>query len=96
MKQSAQYLLETKIYPNYNEFKESAKKFLRESDPEFFSSLDSRWNPYYEKKIRTEVSKIYKLIYSKSFQLIFKKSVVIKKASKISKYFMCPSEKFYF
>ncbi|RHZ73236.1 hypothetical protein Glove_232g5 [Diversispora epigaea] len=32
-------LLEKKIYPNYDEFKESAEFFLRESDNEFFSTL---------------------------------------------------------
>ncbi|RHZ77294.1 hypothetical protein Glove_183g60 [Diversispora epigaea] len=36
---SAQDLLEKKIYPNYDEFKESAEFFLRESDNEFFSTL---------------------------------------------------------
>ncbi|RHZ88373.1 hypothetical protein Glove_23g193 [Diversispora epigaea] len=38
---SAQDLLEKKIYPNYDEFKESAEFFLRESDNEFFSTLGS-------------------------------------------------------
>ncbi|RHZ83216.1 hypothetical protein Glove_99g225 [Diversispora epigaea] len=47
---SAQDLLEKKIYPNYDEFKESAKFFLRESDNEFFSTLGSKWEPYFEKK----------------------------------------------
>ncbi|RHZ87253.1 hypothetical protein Glove_38g32 [Diversispora epigaea] len=37
----AQDLLEKKIYPNYDEFKESAEFFLRESDNEFFSTLGS-------------------------------------------------------
>ena len=48
---STQDLLEKKIYPNYDEIKESAKFFLRESDNEFFSTLGSKWDPYYEKKI---------------------------------------------
>ncbi|RHZ87204.1 hypothetical protein Glove_39g10 [Diversispora epigaea] len=48
---SAQDLLEKKIYPNYDEFKESAEFFLRESDNEFFSTLGSKWEPYFEKKI---------------------------------------------
>ncbi|RHZ89905.1 hypothetical protein Glove_9g345 [Diversispora epigaea] len=39
---SAQDLLEKKIYPNYDEFKESAEFFLRESDNEFFSTLGSK------------------------------------------------------
>ncbi|RHZ89901.1 hypothetical protein Glove_9g188 [Diversispora epigaea] len=54
---SAQDLLEKKIYPNYDEFKESAKFFLRESDNEFFSTLGSKWEPYFEKKIRKPLSK---------------------------------------
>ncbi|RHZ78245.1 hypothetical protein Glove_166g65 [Diversispora epigaea] len=54
---SAQDLLEKKIYPNYNEFKESAEFFLRESDNEFFSTLSSKWEPYFEKKIRKPVIK---------------------------------------
>ncbi|RHZ64648.1 hypothetical protein Glove_321g20 [Diversispora epigaea] len=53
----AQDLLEKKIYPNYDEFKESAKFFLRESDNEFFSTLGSKWEPYFEKKIRKPLSK---------------------------------------
>ncbi|RHZ65278.1 hypothetical protein Glove_318g70 [Diversispora epigaea] len=52
---SAQDLLEKKIYPNYDEFKESAEFFLRESDNEFFSTLGSKWEPYFEKKIRKPV-----------------------------------------
>ncbi|RHZ84753.1 hypothetical protein Glove_77g2 [Diversispora epigaea] len=47
---SAQDLLEKKIYPNYDEFKESAEFFLRESDNEFFSTLGSKWELYFEKK----------------------------------------------
>ncbi|RHZ79376.1 hypothetical protein Glove_148g36 [Diversispora epigaea] len=47
---SAQDLLEKKIYPNYDEFKESAEFFLRESDNEFFFTLGSKWKPYFEKK----------------------------------------------
>ncbi|RHZ45997.1 hypothetical protein Glove_639g10 [Diversispora epigaea] len=39
---STQDLLEKKIYPNYDEFKESAKFFLRESDNEFFFTLGSK------------------------------------------------------
>ncbi|RHZ89903.1 hypothetical protein Glove_9g346 [Diversispora epigaea] len=54
---SAQDLLEKKIYPNYDEFKESAEFFLRESDNEFFSTLGSKWEPYFEKKIRKPLSK---------------------------------------
>ncbi|RHZ65389.1 hypothetical protein Glove_316g8 [Diversispora epigaea] len=54
---SAQDLLEKKIYPNYDEFKESAEFFLRESDNEFFSTLDSKWEPYFEKKIQKPLSK---------------------------------------
>ncbi|RHZ76080.1 hypothetical protein Glove_206g7 [Diversispora epigaea] len=54
---SAQDLLEKKIYPNYDEFKESAKFFPRESDNEFFFTLDSKWEPYFEKKIRKPLSK---------------------------------------
>ncbi|RHZ56619.1 hypothetical protein Glove_399g41 [Diversispora epigaea] len=46
-----------KIYPNYDEFKESAKFFLRESDNEFFFTLDSKWEPYFEKKIRKPLLK---------------------------------------
>ncbi|RHZ76425.1 hypothetical protein Glove_197g130 [Diversispora epigaea] len=53
----AQDLLEKKIYPNYDEFKESAEFFLRESDNEFFFTLDSKWEPYFEKKIRKPLSK---------------------------------------
>ncbi|RHZ76076.1 hypothetical protein Glove_206g11 [Diversispora epigaea] len=53
---SAQDLLEKKIYPNYDEFKESAKFFLRESDNEFFFTLGSKWEPYFEKKIRKPVT----------------------------------------
>ncbi|RHZ79062.1 hypothetical protein Glove_152g77 [Diversispora epigaea] len=53
---SAQDLLEKKIYPNYDEFKESAEFFLRESDNEFFSTLGSKWEPYFEKKIRKPVT----------------------------------------
>ncbi|RHZ83678.1 hypothetical protein Glove_88g105 [Diversispora epigaea] len=45
-----------KIYPNYDKFKESAEFFLRESDNEFFSTLDSKWEPYFEKKIRKPIS----------------------------------------
>ncbi|RHZ86251.1 hypothetical protein Glove_53g46 [Diversispora epigaea] len=44
---SAQDLLEKKIYPNYDKFKESAK---------FFSILSSKWEPYFEKKIRKPVN----------------------------------------
>ncbi|RHZ79223.1 hypothetical protein Glove_150g4 [Diversispora epigaea] len=55
---SAQDLLEKKIYPNYDEFKESAEFFLRESDNEFFSTLGSKWEPYFEKKIRKPVSSV--------------------------------------
>ncbi|RHZ46034.1 hypothetical protein Glove_637g38 [Diversispora epigaea] len=47
---SAQDLLEKKIYPNYDEFKESAEFFLKESDNEFFSTLGSKWESYFEKK----------------------------------------------
>ncbi|RHZ84076.1 hypothetical protein Glove_85g152 [Diversispora epigaea] len=54
---SAQDLLEKKIYPNYDEFKESAEFFLRESNNEFFSTLGSKWEPYFEKKIRKPLSK---------------------------------------
>ncbi|RHZ76771.1 hypothetical protein Glove_193g45 [Diversispora epigaea] len=54
---SAQDLLEKKIYLNYDEFKESAEFFLRESDNEFFSILGSKWEPYFEKKIRKPLSK---------------------------------------
>ncbi|RHZ84781.1 hypothetical protein Glove_75g56 [Diversispora epigaea] len=54
---SAQDLLEKKIYPNYDEFKESVEFFLRESDNEFFSTLGSKWEPYFEKKIRKPLSK---------------------------------------
>ncbi|RHZ48897.1 hypothetical protein Glove_537g21 [Diversispora epigaea] len=54
---SAQDLLEKKIYPNYDEFKKSAEFFLRESDNEFFSTLGSKWEPYFEKKIRKPLSK---------------------------------------
>ncbi|RHZ47271.1 hypothetical protein Glove_586g5 [Diversispora epigaea] len=54
---SAQDLLEKKIYSNYDEFKESAEFFLRESDNEFFSTLGSKWEPYFEKKIRKPLSK---------------------------------------
>lgn len=60
---SAQKLLETKIYPNYDEFKETTAFFFRKSDNDFFSSLGRKWDAYYEKKIRTLVSKIYKLIF---------------------------------
>ncbi|RHZ52811.1 hypothetical protein Glove_457g38 [Diversispora epigaea] len=45
---SAQDLLEKKIYSNYDEFKESAEFFLRESDNEFFSILGSKWEPYFD------------------------------------------------
>ncbi|RHZ78578.1 hypothetical protein Glove_160g16 [Diversispora epigaea] len=54
---SAQDLLEKKIYPNYDEFKESAEFLLRESDNEFLSTLGSKWEPYFEKKIRKPLSK---------------------------------------
>ncbi|RHZ53022.1 hypothetical protein Glove_452g49 [Diversispora epigaea] len=54
---SAQDLLEKKIYLNYDKFKESAEFFLRESDNEFFSTLGSKWEPYFEKKIRKPLSK---------------------------------------
>ncbi|RHZ76834.1 hypothetical protein Glove_188g55 [Diversispora epigaea] len=54
---SAQDLLEKKIYSNYDEFKESAEFFLRESDNEFFSTLGSKWEPYFEKKIRKPLLK---------------------------------------
>ncbi|RHZ64545.1 hypothetical protein Glove_323g39 [Diversispora epigaea] len=54
---SAQDLLEKKIYPNYDEFKESAEFFLRESDNEFFCTLGNKWEPYFEKKIRKPLSK---------------------------------------
>ncbi|RHZ68246.1 hypothetical protein Glove_296g6 [Diversispora epigaea] len=53
---SAQDLLEKKIYLNYDEFKESAEFFLRESDNEFFSTLGSKWEPYFEKKIRKPIT----------------------------------------
>ncbi|RHZ69348.1 hypothetical protein Glove_284g20 [Diversispora epigaea] len=54
---SAQDLLEKKIYPNYDEFKESAEFFLRESDNEFFSTLGNKWELYFEKKIRKPLTK---------------------------------------
>lgn len=57
---SAQDLLEKIIYPNYDQFKESAKTFMEESDSNFFSSLGNRWEPFYQKKMRIDVSKIYK------------------------------------
>ena len=78
---SAQDLLEKKIYPNYDEIKESAKFFLRESDNEFFSTLGSKWDPYYEKKIRKFVSKIYKLIFWGVLQLSFLKIYSYQKGS---------------
>ncbi|RHZ60064.1 hypothetical protein Glove_359g7 [Diversispora epigaea] len=46
------YLLEKKICLNYDEFKESAEFFLREFDNEFFFTLGSKWELYFEKKIR--------------------------------------------
>ncbi|RHZ79625.1 hypothetical protein Glove_143g89 [Diversispora epigaea] len=36
---------------------QSAKFFLRECDNEFFSTLGSKWEPYFEKKIRKPLSK---------------------------------------
>ncbi|RHZ45869.1 hypothetical protein Glove_645g22 [Diversispora epigaea] len=54
---SVQDLLEKKIYPNYDKFKESAEFFLKESDNKFFSTLGSKWEPYFEKKIRKPLSK---------------------------------------
>jgi hypothetical protein len=55
---SAQDLLQKIIYPNYDQFKETAKIFMEESDRDFFYSLGSRWDPFYCKKIQRNVSKI--------------------------------------
>ncbi|RHZ46570.1 hypothetical protein Glove_613g2 [Diversispora epigaea] len=58
--ESAQNLLEKIIYPTFDQFKETAKSFMEKSDINFFSSLGHRWEPFYHKKIRVNVSKIYK------------------------------------
>ncbi|RHZ78431.1 hypothetical protein Glove_165g51 [Diversispora epigaea] len=58
--ESAQNLLEKIIYSTFDQFKETAKSFMEKSDINFFSSLGHRWEPFYHKKIRVDVSKIYK------------------------------------
>ncbi|RHZ78430.1 hypothetical protein Glove_165g50 [Diversispora epigaea] len=54
--ESAQNLLEKIIYSTFDQFKETAKSFMEKSDINFFSSLGHRWEPFYHKKIRVDVS----------------------------------------
>ncbi|RHZ76102.1 hypothetical protein Glove_203g24 [Diversispora epigaea] len=53
---SAQNLLEKIIYPTFDQFKETTKSFMEKSDINFFSSLGHRWEPFYHKKIRVDMS----------------------------------------
>ncbi|RHZ69505.1 hypothetical protein Glove_283g10 [Diversispora epigaea] len=55
--ESAQNLLEKIIYPTFVQFKETAKSFMEKSDINFFSSLGHRWEPFYHKKIRVDLTK---------------------------------------
>ncbi|RHZ87465.1 hypothetical protein Glove_34g106 [Diversispora epigaea] len=55
--ESAQNLLEKIIYPTFDQFKETAKSFMEKSDINFFSSLGHRWEPFYHKKIRVDLTK---------------------------------------
>ncbi|RHZ88401.1 hypothetical protein Glove_23g23 [Diversispora epigaea] len=55
--ESAQDLLEKIIYPTFDQFKETAKSFMEKSDINFFSSLGHRWEPFYHKKIRVDLTK---------------------------------------
>ncbi|RHZ50540.1 hypothetical protein Glove_495g54 [Diversispora epigaea] len=52
-----QDLLEKIIYPTLNQFKETAKSFMEKFDINFFSSLGHRWEPFYHKKIRVDLTK---------------------------------------
>ncbi|RHZ64086.1 hypothetical protein Glove_326g217 [Diversispora epigaea] len=55
--ESAQNHLEKIIYPTFDQFKETAKSFMEKSDINFFSSLGHRWEPFYYKKIRVDLTK---------------------------------------
>ncbi|RHZ46987.1 hypothetical protein Glove_600g15 [Diversispora epigaea] len=55
--ESVQNLLEKIIYPTFDQFKETAKSFMEKSDINFFSSLGHRWEPFYHKKIRVDLTK---------------------------------------
>ncbi|RHZ47538.1 hypothetical protein Glove_578g61 [Diversispora epigaea] len=55
--ESVQNLLEKIIYPTFDQFKKTAKSFMEKSDINFFSSLGHRWEPFYHKKIRVDLTK---------------------------------------
>ncbi|RHZ89209.1 hypothetical protein Glove_18g90 [Diversispora epigaea] len=62
--ESAQDLLEKIIYPTFDQFKETAKSFMEKSDINFFSSLGHRWEPFYHKKIRVDLTKKLRALQS--------------------------------
>ncbi|RHZ77205.1 hypothetical protein Glove_184g161 [Diversispora epigaea] len=62
--ESAQNLLEKIIYPTFDQFKETAKSFMEKSDINFFSSLGHRWEPFYHKKIRVDLTKKLRALQS--------------------------------
>jgi hypothetical protein len=66
-------LFNNSLYPTYNDFQEYAAKYLEENDNDFFSTLSKqKWDAYYHKNIRRQVSeKIKNVIQFIKYSIIF-------------------------